>query len=176
MKLTVAVIGAPHGLKGEVRLNVRTDIPEERLRQGSTLDTDSPLGSLTVERIRQYKGATYVLFAGHTDRTSAEKLRGIRLVIDTDADEYDEDDAYYLHELRGLEALDTEGYTLGEIVGIENFPAQDILLVREIEGRITRVPFVSQIVTEVDLEDKCVVIDPPRGLFSYDDDDNHEEG
>lgn len=173
MRLTVAIIGAPHGLKGEVRLNVRTDRPEERLVAGSVFETEPPeAGPLTLERTRPYKGATYALFAECTDRTAAENLRGVTLVIDTDKDEYIEDDAYYLHELRGLEALDPEGYTLGEIVGIEPTPAHDLLLVREIGGRITRVPFVSQIVTEVDLDDHCVVIDAPAGLFSYDSDES----
>ncbi|MBR5951357.1 MAG: ribosome maturation factor RimM [Actinomycetaceae bacterium] len=169
MRLTVAIIGASHGLKGEVRLNVRTDIPDERFVVGSVFETDPPeAGPLTIERTRPHKGVTYALFAECADRSAAENLRGVKLLIDTDKDEYVEDDAYYLHELRGLEALDPDGYTLGEVVGIEPSPAHDLLLVREIDGIITRVPFVSQIVTEVDLDDHCVVIDAPAGLFSYD--------
>ena len=151
MQLTVAVIGSPRGLKGEVRLDVRTDQPERRLAPGTMLETDpAEVGPLTLVRARQYKGGTYAVFAECSDRTMAERLRGIRLTVETDEDEYVEDDAWYEHELVGLEALDPEGRTL----------------VREQDGGLVRVPLVREIVTEVDLEGGRVVIDAPGGLFS----------
>lgn len=169
MQLNVAIIGAAHGLKGEVRLDVRTDQPERRFMVGTAIETDpADFGPLTVKRTREYKGATYVLFEECTDRTQAENLRGVKLVVETDEDEYVEEDAFYEHELVGLEVLDTEGYTLGEITGLEHFPAQDILVVREVDGNIARVPFVRDIVIEVDLDDNCVVVDAPFGLFASD--------
>ncbi|MFG6285839.1 ribosome maturation factor RimM [Actinotignum schaalii] len=169
MQLTVAIIGAPHGLKGEVRLDVRTDSPARRLAVGTQLETDpADFGPLTITRTREYRGVTYALFAESTTRDTAEALRGVRLVVETDEDE-PEEDAYYAHELRGLEVLDPEGYELGIITGLENGPAQDILVVREPDGRITRVPFVREIVTAVDLDDHCIVVDAPAGLFSEDD-------
>ena len=76
MQLTVAKIGAPHGLKGEVRLDVRTDVPERRLAVGTMLETDpQEAGPLTIERTREYKDATYVIFSECRDRTGAEALR-----------------------------------------------------------------------------------------------------
>ncbi len=168
MQLTVAIIGAPHGLKGEVKLEVRTDAPERRLAVGSTLETDpADLGPVTVTANREYKNQIYVRFAEYTDRTSVEALRGTKLIIESDEDE-GEEDAWFPHELIGLEALDPDGYELGVVAGLEPTPAHDLLLVKEPDGVITRVPFVKQIVTEVDLEDNCVVIDAPAGLFSED--------
>ncbi|MGJ9668978.1 ribosome maturation factor RimM [Actinotignum sp. GS-2025b] len=169
MQLTVAIIGAPHGLKGEVRLDVRTDSPARRLAVRAQLETDpADFGPLTITRTREYRGVTYALFAESTTRDTAEALRGVRLIVETDEDE-PEEDAYYAHELRGLEVLDPEGYELGIITGLENGPAQDVLVVREPDGRIARVPFVREIVTAVDLDDHCVVVDAPAGLFSDDD-------
>ena len=141
MQLTVAVIGSPRGLKGEVRLDVRTDQPERRLAPGTMLETDpAEVGPLTLVRARQYKGGTYAVFAECSDRTMAERLRGIRLTVETDEDEYVEDDAWYEHELVGLEALDPEGRTLGRVGGLETGAAQDLLLVREQDGGLVRVP------------------------------------
>lgn len=177
MRLTVAIIGAAHGLKGEVRLDVRTDQPERRLTAGSALETEpAEFGPLTVVRTREYKGATYVLFEECVDRTQAERLRGIKLVVETDEDEVIEEDAFYEHELLGLEVLDLEGYTLGEITGLEHFPAQDLLVVREPDGTMSRIPFVKEIVTEVDLDDNCIVVDAPKGLFASDVFDEEAEG
>lgn len=107
MQLTVAVIGAPHGLKGELRLDVRTDQPERRLGIGAMLETDpQEAGPLTVARTREYKGAVYAMFSECTDRTMAERLRGVKLTVETDEDDYVEEDAFYEHELVGLEVLD----------------------------------------------------------------------
>ncbi|MDO5026134.1 MAG: ribosome maturation factor RimM [Trueperella sp.] len=166
MLLTVAVIGPAHGLKGEVKLDVRTDAPAQRLAVGNTLETDPPeLGPLTIAAHREYRGASYVRFVECADRTAAEALRGARLVIESDEDDA-EADAWFPHELIDLEVLDPEGYELGTVTGLEPMPGHDLLVVREPDGVITRVPFVSAIVKEVDLEDNCVVVDPPPGLFS----------
>ena len=178
MQLTVAIIGAPHGLKGEVRLDVRTDVPERRLAVGTMLETDpQEAGPLTIERSRENKGATNVLFSECRDRTGAEAVRGISLVVETDEEEEIEEDAWYSHELVGLEVLDPDGYTLGEVIALEPMPAQDLLVVREPDGIITRVPFVKEIVTEVDIDDGCIVVDAPAGLFSDEEleDDDVEE-
>ncbi|WP_311377017.1 ribosome maturation factor RimM [Actinobaculum massiliense] len=169
MQLTVAIVGAAKGLKGEVRLEIRTDDPEKRLAVGNTLETEpSEFGPLTVARTRTYKGSTYALFEEVGNRNAAEELKGVRLVIESDEDE-PEADAWYPHELVGLEVLDPEGYELGTVSGIEHGVAQDLLVVREPDGRLTRVPFVSQIVIDVDLDDHCVVVDAPPGLFSEED-------
>lgn len=167
MQLRVAVIGQPHGLKGEVRLDVRTDAPEQRLVVGTALETEPAApGPLTINKARIYKDSWYVAFDGITDRTAAEGLRGVSLVIETDEEEDRDEDEWYRHELVGLEALDPDGYTLGTVTGLEPMPAQDLLIVEEPDGKITRVPFVKEIVTDVDITDNCVVIDAPVGLFS----------
>ncbi|MDY5584345.1 MAG: ribosome maturation factor RimM [Arcanobacterium sp.] len=186
MQLTAGIIGAAHGLKGEVKLDVRTDIPDQRFFPGAMLETDPhDVGPLEIERLREYKGMTYAKFAGINDRTTAESLRGVKLVIESDEAEVEED-AWYPHELIGLEALDSEGYELGEVVGLQPMPMQDLLLVREHDGNIVQVPFVKEIVTDVDIDDHCVVIDAPGGLFAdgeeefsddeeYGEDENSEE-
>ncbi len=169
----VAILGSAHGLKGEVKLDVRTDVPERRLRPGAVVETVPPeAGPLTITRTRQYKGAWYAMFEEIRDRTTVENLRGISLVVETDEVDDDEPDAWYAHELTGLEVLDTEGWTLGEVTGLEPMPAHDLLVVTEPDGTEVRVPFVKDIVIEVDPEDNCIVVDPPGGLFTDEDADD----
>lgn len=176
MQLRVGIITSPHGLKGEVKVDVRTDSPERRLYEGAVLETEpAEAGPLTIKRTRRYKDSFYCLFEEITDRNAAEHVRGVALVIETDEEEDREDDAFYAHELTGLEALDPDGYTLGTVTGLEPLPGHDILLVTEDNGVITRVPFVKEIVTEVDIDDNCVVIDAPKGLFTFDELDEDEE-
>ncbi|XCB29769.1 ribosome maturation factor RimM [Arcanobacterium hippocoleae] len=168
MQLTVAIITSAHGLKGEVKLDVRTDIPEQRIRTGLSYETDpADFGPLEISNVRSYKESVFVKFTHITDRSAAESLRGVKLVIESDEAEAEED-AWYPHELIGLEALDSEGYELGIVTGIQTMPMQDLLIVTEQDGKIVQVPFVKEIVTEVDIDDHCVVIDAPPGLFSED--------
>ena len=167
MQLTAATIGRAHGLRGEVALDLRTETPEERFAAGAVLATDpASAGPLTVVSTRVQSGRWFVLFRESTDRTSAEGLRGVDLVVDADVS--DEDDAWYPHELVGLRAERADGTLVGEVIGLEHLPAQDALLVREPDGARTLVPFVRAIVPVVDVPGGRVVLDPPAGLLAAD--------
>jgi small subunit ribosomal protein S16 len=94
MELTIARIGKAHGLRGEVALDLRTDIPEERFFKGASIDTKpAERGPLTVARTRVASGRWYVHFEQSVDRTFAESLNGVELVVQ--AEESDEEDAWY---------------------------------------------------------------------------------
>lgn len=167
MQLTVATITRPHGLKGEVALAVRTDEPAGRLAVGTVLRTVPPeAGPLTVSGTRVSGDRWYARFAGVDSRESAEALRGVDLVVETATST--EDDAWYPHELVGLRAELADGTRVGEIVGLEQMPAQDVLVLLEPDGRRSLVPFVAAIVPLVDVAGGRVVLDPPRGLLAAD--------
>ena len=167
MQFVVARITRAQGLRGEVALDVRTDDPQRRLAPGSVLVTDPPgLGPLTVAGVRTAQGRFFATFAGVSDRTAAEALRGVDLVIEADAS--DEEDAWYPHELAGLAAFDTAGRRLGVLEGLEHAPAHDLLVLREIDGSRTLVPFVRAIVPVVDVAGGRVILDPPGGLLVSD--------
>lgn len=167
MLLTVARVGRAHGLRGEVALDLRTDTPDERLADGTVLGTDrAGVGPLTVVRTRVQQGRWYATFAQVSDRSAAEALRGVSLVVEDETS--DEEDAWYPHELRGLRVEHVDGRVLGEVVGLEHLPAQDVLVVREPDGARTLVPFVRAIVPVVDVPGGRVVLDPPGGLLASD--------
>jgi len=167
MELVVARIGAPHGLHGMVRLEVRTDDPATRFAPGQVLTTEpADRGPLTVATSTERQGSWYVRFAETPDRTAAEALRGTVLLVTADDDV--EDDAWYPHQLVGLAVEDTTGRPIGTVAGIEHLPAQDVLVVTEEGGQRTLVPFVEELVPVVDVPGGRVVIDPPRGLLASD--------
>lgn len=165
MELTVARIGRAHGLKGEVSVELRTDIPEQRLTPGTVFATEPvDAGPLTVTEARTQAGRWYVRFAELNDRTAAEQARGVELVIQ--AEPSDEEDAWYVHELIGLRAVRTDGTPVGEITDVLSMPAQDLLVVRQGDGHEAMVPMVDAFVPEVRVDDGVVVIDPPYGLLA----------
>lgn len=161
-EVLVARIGKPHGLRGEVTVQVHTDVPQERFVEGATFSTDPDRGSLTVRTARVHNGIQLLAFEEALDRTAAEGLRGTRLsapAVD------DEDDAYYEDDLVGLPVVDTSGASIGSVKALVSRPAQDLLEVELADGRTAYLPFVEQIVPEVDLDAGRVVADPPPGLL-----------
>jgi 16S rRNA processing protein RimM len=168
MLLAVGRIGRPHGIRGDVTVEVLTDDPDARFAPGSVLATDPPeAGPLTVVGSGRSGSITTVHFDGFDDRAAAETLRGTVLQIDTaDLPEIGDGDEFYDHQIIGLAAVDTTGAALGTVTAILHAPAAPVLTVSRPDGRDELVPFVSAIVTEVDLSAARLVIDPPDGMFA----------
>jgi 16S rRNA processing protein RimM len=185
MRLFIGQILRPHGIRGEVLVDVRTDAPDERFAVGSVLTTDPtavrrlPAGrtgrvfaphlvpeTLTIAVARPHLGRFIVLFDGIADREAADTLRGVLLCIDrAEITSSDDPEEFNDVELVGLTAVDAAGQRLGEVVRVDHPPASDLLVVRLPDGRDALVPFVRAIVPEVDIPGGRVVLTPPGGLF-----------
>ncbi|UZJ29376.1 ribosome maturation factor RimM [Streptomyces endophytica] len=167
MQLVVARIGRAHGIKGEVTVEVRTDEPELRLAPGAVLATDpSSVGPLTIATGRVHSGRLLLRFEGVTDRTAAEALRNTLLIAEVDPDEVPEDpEEFYDHQLIDLDVVTRDGTTVGRISEISHLPYQDLLVVERPDGSEVLIPFVAEIVPEIDLEEQRAVIEPPAGLL-----------
>jgi 16S rRNA processing protein RimM len=167
VQLVVARIGRAHGIKGEVTVEVRTDEPELRLAPGAVLTTDpAATGPLTIETGRVHSGRLLLRFEGVTDRTAAEALRNTLLIAEVDPDELpEEEDEYYDHQLIDLDVVTEDGVEVGRITEISHLPSQDLFIVERPDGSEVMIPFVGEIVTEIDLEEQKAVIAPPPGLI-----------
>ncbi len=167
MQLVVARIGRAHGIKGEVTVEVRTDEPELRLGPGAVLSTDpASAGPLTIATGRVHSGRLLLRFEGVHDRNGAEALRNTLLIADVDPDERPEgEDEYYDHQLIDLDVVTVDGTVVGRITEISHLPTQDLFVVERPDGTEVYVPFVQEIVTEIDLGEQRAVIDPPPGLI-----------
>ncbi|KOT65196.1 16S rRNA processing protein RimM [Streptomyces rimosus subsp. rimosus] len=165
--MVVARIGRAHGIKGEVTVEVRTDEPELRLAPGVVLATDPPTtGPLTIETGRVHSGRLLLRFEGVHDRTGAEALRNTLLIAKVDPEEVPEDpEEFYDHQLIDLDVVTTDGTPVGRIAEISHLPYQDLLIVRRPDGGEIMIPFVSEIVPEIDLAEQKAVVDPPVGLL-----------
>lgn len=167
MQLVVGRIGRAHGIKGEVTVEVRTDEPELRLAPGSVLSTEpASAGPLTIATGRVHSGRLLLRFEGVPGRTAAEALRNTLLIADVDPDVQPEDpDEFYDHQLIDLDVVTADGTEVGRIAEISHLPYQDLLVVRRPDGREVLIPFVGEIVPEIDLEAQRVVVTPPPGLI-----------
>jgi 16S rRNA processing protein RimM len=171
VELLVGRVVKPHGVTGELVVEVRTDDPAVRFAPGNTLrakasrDGGAQERSFVVEGVRDHGARLLVRLAGVTDRDAADALRGSLFVIDSDdLPPIDEPDTYYDHQLEGLRVRTTTGAELGVVAEVLHTAAGELLAVKRDSGELL-VPFVSAIVTSVSLDDGTLEIDPPEGLL-----------
>ena len=172
MQLVVGRIGRPHGIRGDVTVDVRTDDPELRFAVGSVLKTEPAAGGpLTIAAVRWHSGRLLVSFAGFSGRDEADSLRGLLLVVESD--ELDDDgppDEYRDYQLIGLAVQTTGGERVGKVADVLHH-GQDLLVIAgdgPRSGAQFLVPFVAPLVPEVDVAGGRLVIDPPPGLLDPD--------
>ncbi|MBS1905379.1 MAG: ribosome maturation factor RimM [Actinobacteria bacterium] len=178
-QLRVGRLVKAHGLKGALKLELYTDDPAGRFVPGAEFTLQVPEASpwhgktITVREHRVMNGGSVVFFEGVDDRTAAEGLVKAILWIDQDEAEEPEDDAWYDHQLTGLDVV-RDDVVVGRVVRVEHLPAQDLLIVRPGAGSgpstgsgtgEIMVPFVSAIVPTVDIAGGRIVVTPPAGLF-----------
>jgi 16S rRNA processing protein RimM len=172
MRLVVGRVGRPHGLRGEITVEVRTDDPDQRFAVGSVLATDpADRGPLTVSGSRWHSGRLLVKFAGCTDRGAAEALRDTLLAIDSaELGPLADPEEFYDHELIGLRVETTSGAIVGTVADVLHH-GQDLLVVDGLgqrPGAEILIPFVAAMVPDVDVAAGRLVIDPPPGLLDPD--------
>lgn len=159
--LLAGEIGKPHGTTGEVYV-VRISDDPHRFDPGATLIHEDGR-ELTVQSSRSHRDRFLVHFQGATDRESAQALRGA-LYIDTSAVRQLDESEFWEADLIGCTVVLTDGSEVGEVTDVIVRPAQDLLQIETPRGE-RLVPFVGEIVTEVDAQGRRIVMDPPQGLL-----------
>lgn len=170
--IVVGRIGRPHGIKGEVSVEPRTDEPDRRFADGARLKTENKRpgapgpSHLTVAGTRWHSGRLLVRFEELSDRNAAEEARGTMLLIPLDPDERPEDpEEFYDHQLVGLAVVTTDGRAVGTLKEIVHGTAQDLLVIST-DGPDALVPFVSALVPEVDVPGGRIVVEDRPGLLT----------
>lgn len=159
----LAVVGAPKGVRGAVRLTCFTDRDEDVLAYGPL--HAGPGGRALVARLLEAPkpGQVVVAIEDVGDRDAAARLTGQRLYVPRDRLPEPEADEFYHHDLIGMTAEDPEGRPLGRVHAVFEHGAGDILEIVEADGRSTfLVPFTREAVPEVDLAGRRLVVVPPE--------------
>ena len=171
MRLQVARIGKPHGIRGEVTVQVLTDAPQDRFVPGAVFEVEHPgVKALTVEGARWNKEILLLAFEEILDRNVAETMRGAKLFIETEEVD-DDEEGWYEHELVDLEARVADT-VVGKVSALRTNTAQDLLIIKANDGEEIYVPFVEDIVPEVNVAGGYILLTPPDGLFDVNRDDS----
>lgn len=168
-RVCVGVVGAPHGIKGQVRIRSHTADPLDIAAYGP-LETEDGR-RLEIQSLRPSKGVVVATLKGVSDRDGAEALKNLRLYVDRDRLPEPEDGEWYHADLIGLAVVDKDGTAIGTVASVQDFGGGDLLEVVLAETRRTVfVPFTLTVVPDVDIAAGRLVIDPPAGLFEEDED------
>jgi 16S rRNA processing protein RimM len=157
--VSVGLIVAPHGIRGDVKVQPLTDFPN-RFDRGSTLWVDG--SPLRIERSRRYQGSVFLKLEGIDDRAAAEQLRGKELQTPRPQAIY-ERGRYYLHDIIGLAVYDGAGALLGKLEDVMSTGANDVFVVRGERGELL-LPAVEDVITDVDLVAGRIRVDLLPGL------------
>lgn len=173
-----------HGLKGELWivlfagqadwLESMEDEGVFRLSKKESLAglSDSDLQSFPIKNVREHKNGIIAMSPSIKDRTAAEGFKGHFLAIPNDYLVAEEGESYFLSEIEGFRVLE-EKREIGTIVGFSHNGAQDLLIVSLVKGARDgvkakdqiEIPFVEELVVEVDEEGKSIHVDLPNGLI-----------
>jgi len=164
--VAVGRVVRPHGIRGEVSIELLTDFPE-RVRPGRALGARSPSGALETVRVasvRRQAARLLVRFEGLGTPEAVGRLRGFDLcALPGDEPERPEGFVFH-HEAAGLAAVAADGRALGTVVDLVDVAGRPLLVLRTPRGE-REVPFSRPIVVSVDLTARRVVLDPPEGLL-----------
>ena len=160
-RICLGQIGAPHGVRGEVRLRSFTADPDAIGAYGPLETEDGHV--VQIESLRRAKDHFVARLAGVADRDAAERLTNVKLyVLRERLPAPDHADEFYHADLIGLAVVDRDGGKLGTVVAVHNFGAGDLIEVRPTNGNTTQMlPFNEATVPVVDLAAGRLVVEPP---------------
>lgn len=164
-RICLGQIGAPHGVRGEVRLRSFTSDPQSIAAYGP-LETDDGR-TLQIESLRPAKDHFVATIADIRDREAAERLTNVKLYVARERlPQPKEADEFYHADLIGLAAVGRDGQSLGTVIAVHNFGAGDLIEVRlDAQGKTELIAFNETNVPTVDIEAGRIVIafPPPAG-------------
>ena len=160
--LAIGRVLKPHGLAGEVQVQILTDFPD-RFDTLKTVYVGERYTPAILESQRRHGRRMLLKFEGYDDLEEAEKLRGEMIYVPVDEAVPLEEDEYYVHEIVGLQAWTTEGEYLGRIEEVIHTGSNDVYVVRD-SVRETLIPALSDVVLKIDTEQGRIEVQLMKGL------------
>ncbi len=167
--MSIGEIVAPQGLRGDIRIKPSTDFPERFTKPGKRWiqKTDELPTEIKLTKGTLIPGKSiYVLsIEGVSSRSSAEEIIGWKFVIPIDSRPRLSKDEYHYFDLIGLEARrGPKKALIGHVTDLIK-GGNDLLEIELVEGKKVLVPFVKEIVPEIEIKEKWLLIKPPPGLL-----------
>jgi 16S rRNA processing protein RimM len=161
--LAVGKLRRPHGIQGEVSMEIITDFPE-RLKAGQILYVGEAHQPLTLESVRPHDQLLLLSFTGFNDPDSIGQFRNQFLYVQAKSVPPLPEGYYYHHQLMDMAVVDTEGQLLGIMTDILETGANDIYVVTTPEGGELLLPVIENVILDINLEKREIRASPPVWL------------
>ena len=162
--LVIGEVLKPWGYRGEVKVKLATDFPT-RLLKLKTIYLGSDTRAFHVERARLLSGFAVMKFAGLDTPEEVAKLRGQVLQVAAEEAAPLREGQYFHHQIIGLQVWTTDGEHLGSVEAILETGANDVYVVRTLDGRDVLLPAIRDVIREVDLGHERMVVQLIPGLI-----------
>jgi 16S rRNA processing protein RimM len=159
-----------HGLQGEIRVISSTDFAENRFKLGNTLflfmdENKAPI-ELKIASHRTHKNFELLTFEGYQNINQVEKFKGgVLKIAESQLTPLDENE-FYFHEIIGCVVFTVDGEEIGKIREILTPGANDVWVIKGKGGKEILIPYIEQVVKEIDIKNKKILIEPLEGLLS----------
>ncbi|MGG0276028.1 ribosome maturation factor RimM [Bacillus rhizoplanae] len=158
-----------HGVRGELRVISRTDFPEERYKVGNTLYIWQEKGTeplaVKITSHRQHKSFDLLTFEGYNNVNEVEQLKGTLLKVPEEQLGELAEGEYYYHEIIGCTVVTEDGETIGTIKEILSPGANDVWVIKQPKGQDVLIPYIEEVVLQVNIGEKLVTIQVMEGLL-----------
>ena len=157
--VVVGRFGPPFGIKGWLNVISYTD-PLTNLADYRPwfVERDGAWSEIAIEALQPHRNGFVAQIAGIADRNEAQMLSGRSIGVADSTLPATADDEFYWKDLIGLTVEDGRGVVIGEVTGLIETGANDVLVVRAAHGD-ELIPFVDQFIARVDLESRRVIVD-----------------
>ncbi|MEW4369204.1 ribosome maturation factor RimM [Paenibacillus kandeliae] len=167
--LMVGKIVNTHGIRGELKIYPNTDFPEVRFAPGNKLmmfnEETGMQQQVEIQSSRLQKNMYVVRFKGFGNINEVEKYKGWTLRVSKDEAVELEEDEFYFHEIIGCEVVTEEGQSLGTITEILTPGANDVWVVKPAKGKDILIPYIHNVVQEINIEEKKIIVHIMEGLL-----------
>jgi 16S rRNA processing protein RimM len=158
-----------HGIKGEVRVISKTDFAEERYKKGNKLfifmnENEDPI-EVTVKAHRVHKSFDLLTFDEYDNINQVEKFKGALIKIPENQLSKLDEGEYYFHEIIGCKVITENGEEIGIVKEILTPGANDVWVVKRKKGQDVLIPYIEEVVKNVDVEEKIITIHLMEGLL-----------
>lgn len=161
-----------HGVRGEVRILSTTDFEEQRFVVGNKLaafkKNDKKPTWVTIESVRRHKNFILLTFEGMNNINLVEPFKEGMLKVTKDQMEEDmlEENEYFYHDIIGCSVVSEEGETIGEVKDILQTGANDVWVVKGTKGKEHYIPYIEDVVKDINIDEKIITIHVMEGLLS----------
>ncbi len=162
--LVIGRLRRPHGVQGEMLMEVLTDFPE-RIHSGMTVYLGEQYLPVQINSIRTHMNAYLVSLDGYDDRESAGILRNLDVYVPSSSVLPLPEGEFYHHQIIGLQVMDENDTPIGYITEILETGANDVLIVNAENGYEYLIPVIEGVVTDIDLGRNIITIHPLPGLL-----------